>query len=360
MVSILAVVLALWQPPVQSTQSGDTRAWYQAYQSGVRQVASNPTVAIADLQAAKRSGPSPGRSRSTAGDRTIDFLPDYYLGLAYMNLKRFAEAEAAFKAVGSRLITDKDPEYKTFTEQSTRAAFEVTLALAERELTANRFDLARQAAARAAATYLDTPRVTALNNRIDKEQRLWEDANKPKANDPPRTDPAKPPDPGKPPLTDPGKPPATDPGKAATPPVSTVNNPPQAQQAANRGTGPASNPASKANAPGDKPGYSTPATGGSGSSAAASAVRLAMTSFFSGDYAGAVRQLRAVAAETLPPQGSFYLACSQAALVLSGLADRSTLDAARAEFARAGGADRFAADRRYVSPRILQLLEGGR
>lgn len=353
MVSILAVVLALWQPPVQSTQSGDTRAWYQAYQSGVRQVAGNPTAAIADLQASKRTGPAPGRSRSTAGDRTIDFLPDYYLGLAYMNLKRYAEAQAAFKTVGSRLITDKDPEYKTFTEQSTRATFEVTLDVAERELKANRFDLARQAAARAAATYLDASRVTELSNRIDKEQRLWEDANKPKTNDPPPTDPAKPPDPGKPPLTDPGKPLATDPGKAVTPPVSTANNPPQTQQAANRGTGPANyRPPSSSAVP--------PNRGESGAYVLSTDMQAAMASFFSGDYEGAVGQLRAIAAKAPSPQGSFYLACSQAALVLSGLADRSTLDAARAEFARAGGADRFAADRRYISPRILQLLEGGR
>lgn len=84
-----------------------------------------------------------------------------------------------------------------------------------------------------------------------------------------------------------------------------------------------------------------------------------MELFFSGDYGGAAAALTPLAnAKDPSPGASFYLACSKAALVLTGQADRGVLEDARALFARAGGASRFSEDRKFISPRILQLLEG--
>ena len=52
----------------------------------------------------------------------------------------------------------------------------------------------------------------------------------------------------------------------------------------------------------------------------------------------------------------FYLACSQAALVLTGGADRSALADAREQLALAGDTGRFANDKALISPRVRQAL----
>ncbi|HUU34270.1 MAG TPA: hypothetical protein VMW48_09400, partial [Vicinamibacterales bacterium] len=72
------------------------RLWYQNYDEGVRAAQRGEwPVAIQALEAAKRSGPAPGRRVLFQGDRVDVFNPDYYLGLAYNATKRFGEAEAA-------------------------------------------------------------------------------------------------------------------------------------------------------------------------------------------------------------------------------------------------------------------------
>ena len=49
----------------------------------------NWTAAIADIEAASRLGaPKPGRNVFFYGDVYRDFNPDYYLGVAFLNLKR--------------------------------------------------------------------------------------------------------------------------------------------------------------------------------------------------------------------------------------------------------------------------------
>jgi hypothetical protein len=52
----------------------------------------------------------------------------------------------------------------------------------------------------------------------------------------------------------------------------------------------------------------------------------------------------------------FYLACSLAALVLTGDRDESELVNAQAALRSAGRLDQFAADQRFVSPRVLLAL----
>jgi hypothetical protein len=79
--------------------------------------------------------------------------------------------------------------------------------------------------------------------------------------------------------------------------------------------------------------------------------------FLSGNYARAAEILTVPSGEQQSPRARFYFACSRAALVLSGQLDQSALDGARSALAQAGGVERFAADRPYISPRILQTLE---
>jgi hypothetical protein len=88
--------------------------------------------------------------------------------------------------------------------------------------------------------------------------------------------------------------------------------------------------------------------------------RIAIETFLSGDYEAASRLLTAIAQRTPSPRTHFYLACSDAALVLTGKANPALLKDARAELAQAGPLTQFTADERFVSPRILQTLEAQR
>jgi hypothetical protein len=82
-----------------------------------------------------------------------------------------------------------------------------------------------------------------------------------------------------------------------------------------------------------------------------------MVRFFNGDYKAAATYLTDIVAFGAPsPRAFLYLASSRAALVLTGAAARSEMDAARSELARAGDTTRFAADKALISPRILQAL----
>jgi hypothetical protein len=87
-------------------------------------------------------------------------------------------------------------------------------------------------------------------------------------------------------------------------------------------------------------------------------VETGIAAFLAGRYGDAVTLLGTTA--TTDPQGSararFYLACSLAALVLSGEREDSELVNAKATLQAAGRLDQFAADRRIVSPRVLAAL----
>ena len=85
--------------------------------------------------------------------------------------------------------------------------------------------------------------------------------------------------------------------------------------------------------------------------------RAGIVQFFSGDYEAAVASLAAVTfAAGASPRAYFYLACSRAALVLTGKAPRSGIDEARAQLALANDTGQYAADKRLISPRIRQEL----
>jgi hypothetical protein len=98
-------------------------------------------------------------------------------------------------------------------------------------------------------------------------------------------------------------------------------------------------------------------SGGPGSAPAARTERQAIAAFFSGRYEQAAQGLSLLAlAPDATPRARFYLACSLAALVITGDRQPSSLANAREHLLRAGSTDQFTYDRRLVSPRILQLL----
>ena len=85
-----------------------------------------------------------------------------------------------------------------------------------------------------------------------------------------------------------------------------------------------------------------------------------MILFYQGKYAEAARELTGtVAGPSASARAYFYLACAQAGMMLTGQADRQILVQAQVAF-RASGGDWsvFEADRRYISPRIRELLGG--
>ncbi len=107
---------SLQQTPQQTPARGrDSRTWYLAYTDGVKSVlAGYWQSAIDSLEASKRArgAPKPGRRVPFYGDVYNDYLPDYYLGTAYLNLKRFADADRAFESVrASGVIAPRDREY---------------------------------------------------------------------------------------------------------------------------------------------------------------------------------------------------------------------------------------------------------
>ncbi len=94
--------------------------------------------------------------------------------------------------------------------------------------------------------------------------------------------------------------------------------------------------------------------------AVARAEREAIFLFFSGDYQKAAGTLRrAIGSGHTSPRIHLYLACSQAALALLSGASRNEelVQEARRQYALARpGENEFAADRRFISPKILELL----
>ena len=310
--------LTRWQGNSQAgrqgvqTRGADTRSWYQAYQDGLRQVQQrNWQAAIASLLVAKRSGPAAGRRVAFYGDVFNDYLPDYYLGLAYMNTLQYKEAAAAFDAVQKAgLITAKDREYPELTRQTAAVA-------------------------------------SALSKQVNASAPL------PTVNVPPSgpaQTPNAPPQAGNPPSTQVASADVNSnvniPNTADTPTASPVqSSPPIGQTTAAAGTT-------------RKPIPTRPAPAQNTRTASASTLAsesTGMAAFFAGDYQRASNILSALTVNGGTPRAEFYLACSRAALVLTGGADAATLSDARTRFS-AVNATQFAADQRYISPRILQTL----
>jgi tetratricopeptide (TPR) repeat protein len=297
-------------------QKADTRTWYQAYADAQRSAQQGDwTAVIADIEAARRLGaPQPGRSVLFTGDVYRAFNPDYYLGVAYLSLGRFEEADGAFEQVRqAKLIVANDALYKEFDAQASTARLAVEKEIAARQLA------------------------------------------------------SKAPTPGPPPVP-PG--PTIDPvPETVAPPVSASPADAVAASAADTVADASSSPAIQkppvqppltVNPPpraADIPAIAATPPAGRFVPPAGEDERSAMVRFFQGDYQSAVAYLGNIASLGSPtPRTYFYLACGRAALVLVGLAPRSELDGARAQLALAGDTGQFNADKALISPRVRQVL----
>lgn len=307
--ALLALFLVQAAAPQQPP---DKRPWDQAYTDGMRQFESGQwQAAIESLEIAKAGGPKPGRSIRLYGE-VRDYLPDYYLGVAHANLKQFAEANTAFDAVRrSGLINPGDPEWGTLAAQSARAGFEVLMAQAAEAFESKAFDKAAQLWTQAKAFGLDTAEVDSFLDRVGRIL-ADEKASIPAA-------------------------------KSDAPAVQVADTAQQRQE--QQQTQPRAVPTAQPNAPRPNPVAVAPGQ-----------EQKAMAAFFSGEYQRAADLLSALTGRRASDRAVFYLACSRAALVEAGAAEPSTLVAARAQFASVD-LTRFAADLRYISPRVLESLQ---
>ncbi len=122
------VTLLLWASVVPGQGELPRGYWYENYRDGVRAVQRGQSdLAVPLLLAAKAKGPAPARRAHFYGAIFDTFNPDYYLGEAYLVLRRFADADQSFERVRqSGLINPRDPEYGAFTRQAAEARAELT------------------------------------------------------------------------------------------------------------------------------------------------------------------------------------------------------------------------------------------
>jgi hypothetical protein len=319
MATIALSILLAWQGASQSAPSRgrDTRTWYQAYSDGKRAVQQgNWQAAVDSLEAAKRLGaPKPGRRIPFYGDIYDDFIPDYYLAIAYSNLKKYSEADRALNAVvASGLIGPKDPEYRQFQTIASTVKSQLGMAQAAAPNPVPSSPTGGNTAANATTTPLQT-------------------ANSPSGSQ-------------------------------------TAIMPPQApiQAGGTQGTGaqaPALTPPGaggrQANAIGKLPQSQTVpnyAIQGITSRQTPSVIeQAAVGAYLSGQYGQAATILSGlVSGAGASPRAYFFLACSRTAMALVGQADAGTIKSAQAILAQAGDTTRFTADKQYVSPRVLKVL----
>jgi tetratricopeptide (TPR) repeat protein len=308
----IAVVVALSVVAGRSdagAQSSGGQRWYEAYDEALQAISQkNWKLAEEKLLAAmsSRLAPKPGRSVNTVGLRYIDYLPDYYLGLVYFNQQRYQEAIAALRR-SSDLIGPRSREF---------AAYSSTLKEAEAALAAK----------------VEPPPTNTTPPPV----------NVPPTNTGQTTTPTQPPLLPSQPQT----------GYAGTPGGgSTSRVPPQG-----RGSIP---PSSTARGGGGVTGATgalgrgAPSPNNPDGAVAGPTLQTAMMRFFAGSYDQAKAEL-----QRLPTtdRQQFYLACTNAALSFLDPGKESELrQAARDSLARAGTYD-SSADRPYIAPKILGLL----
>ena len=324
--AFLAILLAIQSTPAQPRS--DTRTWYQAYADAQRNIQQrNWEAAIADIEAASRLGaPKPGRNILFYGDVYRDFNPDYYLGVAYLNLSRYDDANRAFDRVAqAQLIVARDTLYAEFTRQATTVRGALEKQAASQRAVAD----PTQSGAPPAATLPPAPPPpveVAANSSVTQTSVVPPGTSQPEPYAP----------------------------SAQTPTQTPIQQPPVAQAPPRNPVQPA--PANRA-APSAAAGVIPRATP-SALPIPQVEERSALVDFFSGRYEIAANKLGALTTKpNASPRAYFYLACSRAALALTGKADAtSTIANARAQLALAGDMGQFAADKSLISPRIQQTL----
>ena len=196
MLRFFAVRLTHWRPALRSafvavlvmsfswqssaSQSQAQGRWYDAYQEGVRAVQKRDWAAAEKLLLqAQSSGPRPARRVFTFGDTYIPFIPDYYLGVVYLNTNRDQQAEAAFARVNSQtLIGAKDPEYVAFERQGREATFNRAFGEAQQLVAKGDFVQANSRLEQARTTRIDDAKVKALSGEIVQQMAKADSADK--------------------------------------------------------------------------------------------------------------------------------------------------------------------------------------
>jgi hypothetical protein len=335
-----ALSTPVW-PQASSSRQTPTR-WYDAYQEGLRAVQKRDWAAAEkQFLQAKATGPQPARRVFTYGDSYIPFLPDYYLGVVYLNTNRSRDAETAFQLVRKQnVITAKDPEYVAFERQGREATFNRAFTQAQQLTAAGNFEGVRAALQEALTTNIDNAKVQMFSR--ENETQLLAKAAPPNATTaPPST--AK--------LED-------SPVQNAPPPVAKTAPPPVAAPVATNSSV-VKTPVGRIPVP--RPQNETVKDGGVivPPRTASAALRNGVLAFFSGDYGGAIPLLQGAAQQPgADPKAQILLACAKVGLVLTGGGDATTLRQTQAEF-QSAALDRYLtpADRRFISPKILQQLE---
>ena len=324
------LVFALFIASQSAAQSlpgrrADSRAWYQAYSDGIKLIdQKNWQAAIDSLEAAKRAGgaPKPGKNVPFYGDVYKDFIPDYYLGVAYLNLKQYTQADRAFAGVrASGLIGPNDRSYPQFETQATAARSGALQA----QTPVQNASTAPGAGGAAAANGTPT---AGLPSAIQQTTPPSNTAATSVVQQPPAQTPS-------PPIAQ----------TQQAPSGSKIPSPPVSNSAANVGN-------SRPVAP-----IRPNPTIAPGSGVAANE-QAAIGAYLSGQYDQASALLsNAVAGRGATPRAYFYLACSRTALAILGQGDAASIkDARENTLKRAGDPAQFIADRRYISPRILEQL----
>jgi hypothetical protein len=325
---VLALVLSLFiaspGSAAQNPPRRDTRAWYQAYSDGTRAFQQRRwQEAIDSFEAAKRAAgaPKPGRRVPSYGDNFVDFIPDYYLGVAYTNLNQYGPADRAFAAVrASGLIGPRDREYAEFQKLSGMAS-------AQLKVPSTVAGIANPPAAGNAGNTL------AANQPADNPN----------------------------PAIQQPIPPSNNASAAVQQPPPQTNNPlanAGLPAPIGRGTPAATAGNAGGKAPAPRPISPTPQNRPIAPGAVAAAnEQAAIGAYLSGQYDQVETLIgKDAAANAATPRAYFYLACSQTALAILGRADANAVNNARTTLSRAGDPAQFAADRRYISPRVLQML----
>ncbi len=342
----LVVALTLSVSAQSNRASQAPARWYDAYREGVAAVQRRDWVtAERRLLEARSSGQKPGRRVLMYGDSYTSFLPDYYIGVVYLNTNRAQEAEGAFERVRSQgIIGVRDPEYAAFERQGREATFNRTFVDAQQLVAKGDFTQASNLLNQARATKVDDSKVAALSREIAQQMAVVQKAPvQPAPSLPPsatteqvQTRPAPSPVQPKPSDTMAGGLPNTykapmiskavvkPKGGSETFPKQGVIVPPPPTQ------------------PGSSPGLQS-----------------GILAFFSGDYGDAVPLLQSAAQQPgMALRARAFLACAKAGLVLTGRADAGLLREARADFESADAMRNLtAAERRFISPRILEQLE---
>jgi hypothetical protein len=319
-VGFIRILIPIVAVSVSVHASQATQRWYDTYDEGIKAVqAGDWATAEQRLLAARSRGPKPGRRVLRYGSFYGPFLPDYYLGIVYLNTGRPQEAEAEFAKVKTQeLIGPKDPENSAFQNYSQQATADRLLADAKQVASAQ-------------------PPVPSTN---------------PVSTPPIRVPTALPPTTGD--YNPGGAVGATTDSKADQPPM--VQGP---IQPTGPPTTPQGAPASASAAPSVVTGARKGPVASDATGVSSPSLRSGLVAFFSGDYVAAIQWLeRATQEAGGPPRAQLYLACAKAGLVLTGGGNADLLRTARLEFQSADPRRNLPdAQRRFISPRVLEQLE---